>query len=221
MAASAALALTVMGCSGTQENQESEQQTEQQQTEQQQTTEDTTTAEMPSNVALGSDYTPGTTEGDVFTNEALGVTYTLPDGYAFGTQEEIESVTGTTVTEDSLAAVEMIAYDAETGDNTNFVIQRFDGEAPITTDAFINGALQEAVDSFESDGYEITDTDSGTIDINGMAGSYTTVSAQNNEGPLVSKQIYVVNGEWSGIFTMTTSDVATADELSTYIGTVS
>lgn len=115
------------------------------------------------------DFSLGTTTSDKYTNSAIGLSFKLPDGWTFYTQEQIlqlNQLTSNMVSEEIAEALEnanvvydMFAQELTTGSSINVVLEKQSAEIIETLD--IKNALESQVPTIKA-----TYTGIGYTDIN-------------------------------------------------------
>ncbi len=96
-------------------------------------------------------FESGVTDGAVYTNESIGLSFTLPEGWEYYTAEEIEEQLGSSAED---AGVEFMAIHPEAGSNVIFTVSDLGSAAAIMSADTFAAAMRLMAD--EDDTYSDT-----------------------------------------------------------------
>lgn len=127
------------------------------------TTAEKNTVEATTEAAPQPSYKAGTWEGDVYTNETLGMKFTVPEGWERGSEEEAEKIFAAELPDwkKSLWGYSAELYVTNADKVTSMGILSFDDtgeEEEDILDSFRNG-LTESLDELKEMGFEITENE--------------------------------------------------------------
>ncbi len=128
--------------------------------------------EEPINKSLSK----GVIDGNVYTNEYIGLTFTKPDSWIYSTDEEISEIMGATYdlvdSSDYEAAVsnlvsvfDMMARDPETGNNANIVFENLSlsSSEDITVDEYIEISKANLTEALADFSFTFDNTETVTL----------------------------------------------------------
>lgn len=197
--ASAFLALSLVACGGSKAT------TEPDTAEQAETAEQATTEKID---MAAEGYVKGTYDGKTYTSDFFGFSYTLPDGYAFATEEEVAELNSMTAEafqddelnealESGVAVIEMSAKDPQTNSNINMSIERFDpaiaeeySVQQITDQVFTN--IKDDNSALEALGCTDITSKLTTVDVNGKEATVVETHAKNGDVELSQYYFIIV-----------------------------
>ena len=113
-------------------------------------------------------YEAGVWTDNVYTNTSLGMTFTLPEGWQIGTEEEMnavqdkgQEVTGGTGSADASEAYDLYIYNATTGSNIAMMAEDMSMFGDITAQEYVE-SLSEQLSSYADQGITYTMNAIGT-----------------------------------------------------------
>ena len=173
-------------------------------------------------------YEPGTLEGDTYTNEYLGYSFTLPDGWEFATKEELNNMMAAGsefLNDDQKAAAEYAKlatiYDmvatSDIGENITIMLDNlkfYVGGTATKPETYVNN-LKEQLAAVDANGltYEVGDT----YNVNAVGKDWIVLSAEvPNMGIYQTYSICRVDNYIVGVI-ITSSSVIGINDLSDYM----
>ena len=113
-------------------------------------------------------YEAGVWTDNVYTNTSLGMTFTLPEGWQIGTEEEMnavqdkgQEVTGDTGSADASEAYDLYIYNSSTGSNIAMMAEDMSAFGDITAQEYIE-SLSQQLSSYADQGITYTMNEIGT-----------------------------------------------------------
>lgn len=176
-------------------------------------------------------YEPGTLEGDTYTNEYLGYSFTLPDGWTFATKEELNSYMDAGsefLNDDQKAAAEYAKlatiYDmmatSDMGENITVMLDNlklYVGGTATKPEAYVNN-LKEQLAVVEADGLSYEVSDSYTV--NALGKDWIVLSAEIvGRGAYQTYSVCRVDNYMVGVI-ITSTSVVGINDISDYMKAV-
>ncbi len=113
-------------------------------------------------------YEAGVWTDNVYTNTSLGMTFTLPEGWQIGTEEEMnavqdkgQEVTGDTQTADASEAYDLYIYNPTTGSNIAMMAEDMSVFGSVTAQEYVE-SLSQQLTSYADQGITYTMNEIGT-----------------------------------------------------------
>lgn len=166
-----------------------------------------TEAETEEETLAPMDYTAGTWDGDVYTNESIGVTFTLPNGWTAGTALELAQVqnagseiTGTS--EEELAALmeqatyDLYIYNTETSSQIMMMGEDFSAYNGITAEDYLDSVGSQLTNLDPSTGMEYEVSEYYDLQIGDS--TFTAMDARLTYNGITTTQTYAtyeINGK--------------------------
>lgn len=144
-----------------------------------------------------AEFSRGVVEGNVYTSEYSGLTFTAPEGFRYYSDEEIATVNGITEELLDVEEIETVVYDMYCIDETNGSTININFEnigalygALLDEEAYLDLSLENFDTMYASSGITITSSEIGTIDISGK--EFTSVDLVLDFGGVsVSETLFV------------------------------
>ncbi len=121
------------------------------------------------------EFSRGIVEGNVYTSEFAGITFTAPEGFRFYSDEEIATINGISDELLNIDTVETVVYDMHcsnemTGSSVNVNFENLGAlyGALLDEESYIDMSLENLDTTFESSGIVISSTEVGTTEISGQ-----------------------------------------------------
>ena len=178
-------------------------------------------AEVASPEEIAVDFSRGVTDGQVYTSEFAGFSYTAPEGFRYYDDSEIATIYG--LTEELLGenAAETVVYDAycvdTAGNNISINYENLSGIYGTLMDTASYLSLNEVniTNAFNNmEDVEIIGTSIGTVDVAGTAWDCLNVELNINGAQLYEK---ILVKEVSGYMAIITAASIDMDMLSTIL----
>lgn len=176
-------------------------------------------------------YEPGTLEGDTYTNEYLGYSFTLPDGWTFATKEELNNMMNAgseLLNDDQKAAAEYAKlatiYDmmatSDMGENIIVMLDNlklYVGGTATKPEAYVNN-LKEQLVAVDADGISYEVSDSYTV--NALGKEWIVLSAEiSGRGAYQTYSVCRVDNYMVGVI-ITSTSVVGINDISDYMKAV-
>ena len=167
--------------------------------------------------ASASASAASTTSGNVYTNSALKMTYTLPAGYEFASQEELDANN----TAGASQQMVMMAKDGGIGpDNVNIIVAQSATAAASLNKEYLESLASELDSQYQSMGGSLKDSAVGTFEIGGQSYLALRLYATLQGANLYQQQIYVIEGPNIGIITATADEEEDLDVILSGLGRI-
>ena len=128
------------------------------------------------------------------------MTYTLPAGYEFATQDELDASN----TPGAAQQMEMMAKEGGVGpDNVNIIVTKSASAAATLNKEYLESLASELDSQYQSMGGSLKDSAVGTFEIGGQSYLALRLYATLQGANLYQQQIYVIEGPNIGIITAT------------------
>lgn len=175
-----------------------------------------TQADTPAPTEAEVDFETGTVNGQTYTNDLLGISLTLDDGWRFLNRDEINEVLGVTsslVSDEEIAKslengnsyMDMYAMQETTGATLNINVQKVGLSAfLLKEDTVLKESESSVVSALESMGLSNIAYNPGTMNFAGKEHACADISGEISGVTLYEKQVCIIKGSYVASITVST-----------------